>query len=162
MTAAFADVALKTIIAGREDLAPHHHVPRHRHLQPYAIVLIEGQFDQVSYAGRVRVHAGELLVQPTLDAHANRMPGGRGARILRLPWPDVDDLGGVYALADLDAIVRAAERDVREAGARARAQCLPARRRAAAADLPDLLAAELVAGGVASLAGWSAQLGVAR
>src|SRR5882672_2559633 len=143
---------LKTITAGREDLAPHHDVPRHRHLHPYAIVLIEGQFDQVSYAGRVRVRTGELLVQPTLDTHANRMPGGRGARILRLPWHDVDGLGGVYALADLDAIVRAAERDVREAGARARAQCVPSRRRAAAADLPDQLAAELVAGGVTSLA----------
>ena len=159
MTAA---LALKTILAGREDLPPHHHVPRHRHLQPYAIVLIDGQFDQVSYAGRVRVAAGELLVQPTLDAHANHMPGGRGARILRLPWADVDGLGGVYALTDLDAIVRAAERDVREAGALARTQCVPARRRTPATDLPDLLAAALVAGDVASLAGWSAQRGVAR
>jgi AraC-like DNA-binding protein len=153
---------LRTIIAGREDLAPHHDVPRHRHLHPYAIVLIEGRFDQVSYAGRARVQAGDLLVQPTLDAHANRMPGTRGARILRLPWRDVDGLGGVFALPDLDAIVRAAERDPREAAEHARAQCQALAPRGVAADLPDQLAAALVAGGVTSLAAWAAQRGVAR
>ena len=153
---------LKTITAGREDLAAGHHVPRHRHLHPYAIVLIDGAFDQVSYAGRVRVTAGDVLVQPTLDAHENRMPGGRGARILRLPWLDVDGLGGVFAVADLDAIVRAAERDPREAAERASAACVRQAMRRAANDLPDELAAELAGGAVDSLAGWAERRGVAR
>src|ERR1044071_2741715 len=96
---------LKSIVPGSENLAPGHDLPRHRHLQPYAIVLIRGMFDQAGYAGRVRVHTGDLLIQPTLDAHANRMPGGRGATLLRLPWADLDDLGGVFELLDPDAVI---------------------------------------------------------
>jgi AraC-like DNA-binding protein len=155
--------ALKTIVHGCEDLAPGHHLGRHRHLHPYAIVVIRGRFDQVGYAGRVRVASGDLLIQPTLDAHANRMPPGRGATILRLPWSDVDDLGGVFALPDLDAVVHAAERDLREAARVARAQwsaCPVAR--PVASDLPDQLAAELAHDRVASLAGWAQRRGVAR
>jgi AraC-like DNA-binding protein len=153
---------LKSIVPGSEDLAPGHDLPRHRHLQPYAIVLIRGRFDQVGYAGRVRVHTGELLIQPTLDAHANQMPGGRGATLLRLPWADSDDLGGVFELPDPDAVIRAAERDVREAAAAARAQSQRSPRRPAANDLPDRLAAEIVDGRVASLERWAAALGIAR
>jgi len=109
------------------------------------------------------VSCGDLLIQPTLDAHANRMPAGRGATILRLPWSDVDDLGGVFALTDLDAIVRAAERDLHEALDVARTQWSQARvPRTGAADLPDLLAAELTRGHAPSLAIWAEQLGVAR
>jgi len=157
-----ATPALKTIAHGREDLAPGHSLPRHRHLHPYAIVLIRGCFDQVSYAGRVRVQPGDLLIQPALDAHANRMPATRGATILRLPWRDVGDLGGVLALPDPDAIVRAAERDPQEAAGLAREQGSGAARRGQATDLPDQLAAGLVAGRVASLSSWAAQLGIAR
>jgi AraC-like DNA-binding protein len=154
---------LRTIASGREALAPGRGEARHRHLEPYAIAVLAGQFDQVSYAGRVRVSAGELLVQPTLDAHANRMPSARGAQILRLPWPDVDGLGGVYPLRDLDAIVRGAERDPRGAAALAREQCAdaPAPRRPIR-DLPDLLAAHLVEGAVTSFAAWADAAGVAR
>jgi AraC-like DNA-binding protein len=153
---------LKSIIPGSEDLAPGHDLARHRHLQPYAIVLIRGRFDQVGYAGRVRVHAGDLLIQPTLDAHSNQMPGGRGATLLRLPWADIDGLGGVFELPDPDAVIRAAERDVREAAAVARAQWAASPRRRAANDLPDRLAAEIVDGRVASIEGWAAAIGVAR
>jgi AraC-like DNA-binding protein len=154
---------LKTIVPGSEDLAPGHNLDRHRHLLPYAIVLIRGRFDQVGYAGRVRVQTGDLLIQPTLDAHSNRMPGLQGATLLRLPWSDVDGLGGVFALADPDAVVRAAERDVGEAARVARLQwSLSPRPRPSADDLPDRLAAEIVEGRVANLAGWAAQVGVAR
>jgi AraC-like DNA-binding protein len=155
---------LKTIIPGCQDIAPGHHLARHRHLQPYAIVLIRGGFDQVGYAGRVRVQTGDLLIQPTLDAHANRMPARfQGATILRLPWGDSDGLGGVFELPDPDAIVRAAERDLGEAARLARAQWLAgAAPRTAADDLPDQLAADLAEGRVASLAIWADQVGVAR
>src|ERR1043165_1157797 len=113
---------LKSIVPGSEDLAPGHDLPRHRHLQPYAIVLIRGRFDQAGYAGRVRVHAGDLLIQPTLDAHANQMPGSRGATLLRLPWADIDGLGGVFKPSNPGPVFRAADRDVRKAAAAARAQ----------------------------------------
>jgi len=149
----------KTIVPGREVLAPGYHLARHRHLQPYAIVLIAGCFEQVSYAGRVRVCAGDLLIQPALDCHANRLISS-GAAILRLPWDDVDGLGGVVPLADLDAVVRAAERDPREAMHLARSATGPhARPRR---DWPDDLAAGIVDGDVARLATWAEETGVAR
>jgi AraC-like DNA-binding protein len=155
-------VELNTIVPGYEQISPGQHRARHRHLYPYAIVVVSGAIDQVSYAGRIRISAGQLIVQPTLDAHANQMPGLRGARILRLPWPDLDGLGGGYALRDPDAIARCAERDPREAAVVAREQCAHATPLRPANDLPDLLAAQLVAGTVASLAHWAAQLGVLR
>jgi len=108
----------------------------------------------------MRVGPGDLLVMPALDAHANAMPTGGGATIVRLPWHDVDDLGGVFALRDLDSIVRAAERDPVAAAALAREQRSTPHGRAC--DLPDLLASALVDDGVASLAGWAAASGVAR
>jgi AraC-like DNA-binding protein len=148
---------LRTVRAGRESIAGDR--PRHRHLEPYAIVVVRGAFEQTSYAGRVRVSAGELLVQPTLDCHANQLIT-TGAQILRLPWSDVDDLGGVHALGDLDAIVRAAERDPSAAGRLAAANAHA--QRAGARDWPDLLAAAIARDGVTSFAAWAEQLGVAR
>ena len=156
------DRRLKTIAHGREALRPGHAAPRHRHLAPYAIVVLAGRFDQVGYAGRLRVVAGDLLIQPTLDAHANAMPRGRGATILRLPWPDVDDLGGVFALADVDRIARLAERDLGAAAALAREQHACGTPHGRARDLPDLLATDLAGERVTSLAAWAATAGLAR
>jgi AraC-like DNA-binding protein len=153
-------IRLKSIRFGREQLAPGHCLARHRHLAPYAIIAIGGHFDQTGYAGRIQLRAGELLVQPTLDCHTNRMPRTRGATIVRLPWTDDDDLGGVFAVRDVDAIARAAERDVREAAALAREQLGP--RRSPPTDLPDLLAAQLAGGEVATISGWAERIGVAR
>lgn len=155
-------VTLKTVAPGIERLASGHSLPRHRHLAPYAIAILRGAFEQVGYAGRVRVSAGDLLVQPALDAHANTMRSGAGAMILRLEWRDVDGLGGARRIADLDAIVRAAERDPDEATALAREQWSRAASAQTLADLPDILAAELAAHRVPSLAAWADGAGVAR
>jgi AraC-like DNA-binding protein len=156
--------ALKSITPGCEQLAPGHTVPRHRHLAAYAILVVRGEFEQDGYAGRVRVRAGDLLLQPTLDAHANRT---RGATILRLPWPaagtlDLDDLGGVHTLPDPDLIIRTADRDLPSALAAVRAQLRHATPRRAASDAPDQLAVALTRGAVPSLAAWAASLGIAR
>ena len=147
---------LKSVVAGFDELAPGH-LPRHRHLEPYAIAVLRGCFDQVSYAGRVRVRAGQLLVQPRLDCHANRLVS-RGARILRLPWPDEPGLGGVYDV-DLDAVARTAERDLGEAVQLALAQRVASRVRGR--DWPDVLAEALVAGEV-RLADWADLHGISR
>lgn len=151
---------LKTIAHGLEDLPSGHSLARHRHRAPYAIVILRGSFDQAGYAGRVRVRAGDLLVQPALDAHTNAMRIGPGATIVRLAWPA--HAGGVWRLPDVDAIVRIAERDLVEATALAREQWANATPIAAANDLPDQLAADLVRGDVASLAAWAGDHDVAR
>ena len=86
-------------------------VPRHRHLAAYATLVLEGAYEQASYAGRLRVRAGDVLVQPTLDCHVNRMLS-RGVCILRLPWPRDGGLGGVFRIEGADEILRAARGDI--------------------------------------------------
>jgi AraC-like DNA-binding protein len=90
--------------------------PRHRHLEAYATVVLDGAYEQFAYAGHLRVGPGEVLVQPTLDCHADRMLSAR-LRLLRLPWPRDEGLGGVFRVSGLDLVVRAAGRDVAEASA---------------------------------------------
>ena len=79
--------------------------PRHRHLEAYATVVLDGAYEQFAYAGCLRVGPGQVLVQPTLDCHADRMLSGR-ARLLRLPWPRDEGLGGVFRPCGLDLVVR--------------------------------------------------------
>jgi AraC-like DNA-binding protein len=153
---------LKSVAFGPDFVPRDAHLPRHRHLEAYAIVLVRGVFDQVSYAGRVRVTEGDVLIQPTLDCHANRMVSD-GARIFRLPWEHGGGLGGLYRLRDLDAVARIAERDAAEATLCVRDQLRQgAHRKAGASDWPDVFAAQLVSGDVTAIGGWAEQLGLAR
>ena len=144
---------LREVRPGRETLAAGLAMPRHRHADAYALVVVAGTLEQVSYAGRVRLQSGDMLVQPTLDCHSNVT---RGVSVLRLAWPAVDSLGGVYHLSELDSIVRAAERDADEASALAQAavhrQSLCG---GSATDWPDQLARDLAAGRVRRLRDWA-------
>src|SRR5689334_14995870 len=143
---------LREVTPGRETIAGGHVMPRHRHLDAYALVVVSGAIDQASYAGRVRIRAGEILVQPTLDCHSN---GTIGAQVLRLPWPAVEGLGGAYRLANVDEVVRAAERDPLEASLIAQAAVARDARCDAASDWPDLLANDLAHGCVERLSEWA-------
>jgi len=149
---------LKSVPIGRERLPAGYHLPRHRHHEAYALLVVGGKLAQVGYAGRLVVETGHLLIQPVLDCHANEMVSP-GAEILRLPWPSAE-VGGAFALRDPDAVIRAAEHDAREATELARATCiaqLPAKN-----DLPDELARALAEGRVSSLRAWATEHGVAR
>ncbi len=146
---------LRTVVPGLERLAPSGWLPRHRHRDAYALIAVDGVFEQASYAGRVTARPGDLLVQPTLDCHANRTLGAP-VRVLRLPWRAEAGAGGVHRLRDLDAVVRAAERDPREALAlverdiAGRELVAPCRD-----DWEDLLARQIVAGEVGELRDWA-------
>ena len=144
---------LREVKPGREALAPRLAMPRHRHIEAYALIVVAGALEQVSYAGRVRLRDGDMLVQPTLDCHSNYTSG---AQVLRLSWPAVANLGGVYRLDDLDAVVRAAERDTDEASALVQAAVT---RQSACGrslnDWPDMLACDLAAGRVERLGTWA-------
>lgn len=96
------------------DRLEHASAPRHQHLTAYATIVLAGAYEQLSYAGRLRVEAGAVLIQPTLDAHLDR-PGSRRLDIIRLPWTREPSLGGVYHGVDTRTIERVAMRDVREA-----------------------------------------------
>jgi hypothetical protein len=52
-------------------------------------------YEQLAYAGRLRLECGDVLLQPTFDCHADRMLS-QGLVILRLPWRRECGFGGVY------------------------------------------------------------------
>lgn len=138
------------------------HVPRHRHLDAYATLILDGAYEQASYAGRLRVAAGDVLVQPTLDCHANRMLS-RGVRILRLPWPRDAGFGGVFRIADADTIVKAAIEDIATASALLVSAVRGLAPRARFVDgIGDLLAADLAGDPSLAVGEWAERAGVAR
>lgn len=156
-----APISFRTTIPGRETLPWGFSLPRHRHLEPYALVVIAGAFEQTSYAGRVNVSPGDLLVQPTLDCHSNRLTS-TSAEILRLPWTHVAGAGRMYHLRDLDGIVRAAARDVRAAIEMVRQEIAVLEPVASpGADWPDKLALDIRQGSVSRLSTWAASNGLA-
>ena len=105
---------MRRIRVGVERLPAGYNLPRHRHLEAYATVLLEGSFIQTSYSGRMVVEQGDVLVQPTLDCHADRMISP-GIVVLRLPWSRTDSFGGVYRGIDVEFLQKAAQRDPAEA-----------------------------------------------
>lgn len=148
-------VLLRSIRPGRERIAAFDLAPRHRHREAYALIAVAGSFDQVNYAGRVTARAGQLIVQPTLDCHAN-LTGPNGAEILRLPWRREEGLGGLYDLDDVDALVRLAERDPMAAGRALAAEIGGKKSRAPKMESwSDRLACELGQDMVTSLSSWA-------
>ena len=150
-----AAVTLRTVAPGLERLERSGWLPRHRHRDAYALIAVDGVFEQVSYAGHVVARPGDLLVQPTLDCHANRTLTEH-VRVLRLPWRFEPGTGGVHALRDLDAVVRAARRCPDEALALVERELATHPLQAARADdWEDELARQIVAGRVTELRDWA-------
>ncbi len=104
----------RSITPGIESLRSCFSLPRHRHLHAYATVVLAGSFDEAGYIGRIRATAGDVLIHPTLDCHANRMVSA-GVKLIRLNWPDSSGSGGLYRIDEIDDVARTAENDVTEA-----------------------------------------------
>lgn len=109
-----SQVPQRAIRFGFEHLPAGFIVPRHRHVEAYATIVLEGAYEQLAFAGRLRLEAGDVLVQPTLDCHACRMESP-GLEILRLPWRREPSFGGVYRGCRVDTIVGTARRSLVEA-----------------------------------------------
>jgi AraC-like DNA-binding protein len=105
---------LRSIRYGQERLPAGHDLPRHRHFDAYATVVLEGSFEQAGYAGRYALGPGDILIQPTLDSHSNRMLSP-GVKLLRLPWTRDASFGGVYRGMDIDTLQRTAAHCIGEA-----------------------------------------------
>jgi AraC-like DNA-binding protein len=156
VSAPFHGPAFRRITPGIETLPCSFNLPRHRHLRAYATVVVAGSFEESGYVGRLRATAGDVLVHPALDCHANQMVSA-GVRLIRLDWSDGRGAGGLYRLDEVDALARAAEKDVIEAGLlleellRKRWPCPPGRRN----DWPDLLASALAQDTSIELRAWA-------
>jgi AraC-like DNA-binding protein len=155
-------MAFRGITPGIETLPSSFSLPRHRHLQAYATVVLAGTFEESGYAGRIRAAAGDVLIHPALDCHANQMISA-GVKIIRLKWTDHGGTGGLYRVQDVDAIARAAEKDVDEAGVildnvlRQRRADPPGKRN----DWPDLLASVLTRNASTGIGAWAEENGLA-
>jgi AraC-like DNA-binding protein len=112
------------ISSGRERWDPYVRIPRHCHDHAYVALVLAGSYEESGSRGRFRVGPGDVLLHDAFDAHLDRFCG-RGAQILNLLVDGFSPGFGMGHIADPDAIVRIAERDVAEAGAQLRAQLRP-------------------------------------
>lgn len=153
----------RRITPGIETLRSNFSLPRHRHLHAYATVVLAGKFEESGYVGRIRATAGDVLIHPAFDCHANEMVSA-GVQLIRLNWPDTTWAGGLYRLDETDAVAKIAEKDVRaaalflEQALRNHRVTSPGRRN----DWPDLLAATLVKNTCTEIGEWAESNGLAR
>jgi AraC-like DNA-binding protein len=148
--------AFRNITPGIEAFRSCFSLPRHRHLRAYATVVLTGSFEESGYVGRLHATAGDVLVHPTLDCHANRMVSA-GVKLIRFYWPDVDGVGGLYRLDEVDSLARTAEKDMVDAALLL--QCVLKRRWPDSPgkrnDWPDLLALALTRNASMRIGAWA-------
>jgi AraC-like DNA-binding protein len=138
-------------------------LPRHRHLRAYATVVLAGNFVESGYNGRIHATAGDVLIHPAMDCHANEMVSA-GVTLLRLDWPDTTGSGGLFRLDEVDELARTAERDVIEATnslqrvLEGRCSSSPGQKN----DWPDLLLSDLARNGSTEIGAWAESNGLAR
>ena len=159
----FESENFRRITPGIESLPCSFSLPRHRHLRAYATVVLAGSFEESGYVGRIRASAGDVLIHPALDCHANRMVSA-GVTLVRLNWTDTSGIGGLYCVDIIDEIARAAEKDVVAATyllehtlCRKRAPS-PGKRN----DWPDLLLTQLGKNSTMEIGEWAEENGLAR
>jgi AraC-like DNA-binding protein len=158
-----SDFHRRSVCFGPERMAFNKEMPRHQHVHAYATVVLAGGFAQFSYAGRLKLEAGDVLINPTLDCHSNRMHSRGGVTLIRLPWRHDATFGGVYRNLFIDSIERVAGRDSAQATGLLEEQLAgKVRTSFPPQDLPDQLAIDLAANPRLRIAPWAANHGVTR
>ena len=163
MSAQLDTLGFRRITPGIETLPAKFTLPRHRHLRAYATVVLAGHFEESGYVGRIVASAGDVLIHPTLDCHANEMVSA-GVKLIRLHWPESYGAGGLYRVDETDALARAAEKDLRVATLLLR-EALKKRASPTAGqrnDWPDLLASDLARTASLEIGAWAEANGLAR
>lgn len=134
---------------------PRKSFPRHHHLTAYAAVLIEGECEEAGDHGRFSARPGDIFAHRPFEGHADRI-GGQGAVFINIGLRA--ELPAAFGrVRDLDAFVRACERDLSEGEWILHQQFIPNR---PAADWPDLLARDLAKDTGESLGAWAADHGL--
>jgi len=153
----------RRITPGIEVLRSSFSLPRHRHFRAYATVVLAGSLEESGYVGRLRATAGDVMIHPALDCHANSFVSA-GVKLIRLEWSDTDGEGGLYRLNDVDELARVAENDVVDAALllkhilSRRSPPPPGRKE----DWPDLLAITLAQNASMEIGDWAEVNGLAR
>lgn len=111
---------------------------RHRHSGSYLALVLSGAHEEAGDRGCHRVRAGDAILHGAFEAHLNRYASS-GADVLDLPLPFwTNSANPVVEVTDPDEVVRAAERDTREAVQLVFSKMKPADRRLG--DWPQRLA----------------------
>lgn len=132
-------------------------MPRHRHIEGYAALVLAGGYIEAGDRGRLRVAAGQVVIHGAYEAHQDHFARA-GAVVLNLPLiGSLDALTGV--VADADAIVRAAERDILDAAALLKETIRPVN--TLLTDWPDRLAAALASPREFNIEDWADEMGLA-
>jgi len=153
----------RRITPGIETMSCSFSLPWHRHLHAYATVVLAGSYEESGHLGRIRAAAGDVLIHPVLDAHANQIISG-GLMLIRLDWVDANGIGGLYHLDDVDELARTAEKDVLktrlllERRLREKGSPSPGQRN----DWPDLLRVDLAKNPSTEIGEWAETNGLAR
>jgi AraC-like DNA-binding protein len=163
VSAAIDNSHFRRVTPGIETLPCSFSLPRHRHLRAYATVVLAGSFEESGYVGRIRATAGDALIHPAMDCHANQMVSA-GVKLIRLDWPDTSGVGGLYHFDNVDELARTAERDVTEATLLLERTLVKNRLPSPGQknDWPDLLLMDLARNASTELSAWAEVKGLAR
>lgn len=132
-------------------------MPRHRHAEGYAALVLAGGYVEAGDRGRIRVQPGQVLIHAAYEAHQDHFSGA-GAIVLNIPRVEkLDTVTGI--VTDPDAIARLAERDIAGAAALLKETIRPLD--AQLGDWPDQLAAALSLKADFSIEDWAASMGLA-
>jgi AraC-like DNA-binding protein len=119
--------------------------------------VLAGGYDEAGDTGRHRVSPGDVIFHRAFESHLDQFHRP-GAEVLVIPLPETWDGPSLGSIHDVDAIVRAAERDPEEA---LHLFATTVRERSAEPeDWPDLLAATLRADPSLSLEEWAGAAGL--
>lgn len=141
--------AFQTLVAGR--------MARHRHGHGYAAIVMSGGYLEAGDRGRFDARPGHVLLHGPWESHMDAVSSA-GAKVMNLPLVSQPGFA-VGRLADVDAVVRIAHRDLVEAALTLAAELEPMS--AALNDWPDQLAQALRADAGMSLGAWARRRGLA-
>jgi AraC-like DNA-binding protein len=152
--------AFASIANGHECWCGNAQIPRHRHDQAYAAIVLSGFYEECGSLGRFRVGPGDVVVHGRFEAHLDRF-GPKGARVLNLviPISERKFSCGAGRLQNADAIARMAETDRASALMHLHEQLIAVA--TAPLDWPDMLAVDLVENPQLCLGDWAHRQGLA-
>ena len=120
--------------------APNEVLPRHKHAEAFAALVLSGHYAEAGDTGRHRVEPGDVLIHGPFESHIDRFDG-EGAEVLVIALPGIWSGPLLGRIADPDAVMRTAECDLTAAAGLIATEMVA--KPHAASDWPDLLAQEL-------------------
>lgn len=151
------DCGGSTSIPRRTSHGAREFLPRHRHSEAFAAIVLGGDYVEAGDSGRHRVAPGDVIFHAAYENHLDHF-GRSNVEVLVLPIVPTWDGPVLARLDDPDMIARLVERDPREAVAAMLTMIIEGP--PLVDDWPDLLAAELLRNPDLGLREWSSRQGI--